>query len=790
MISFDPTELTGLLELLRDCQGRVVAAVVPGTTGAEALTARLRDALPELRLEVAADAATPGQLGARATALGRGGDSLFVVPVDGRRLETEAARVDFWRRLNYQRERLASGAVRTCLVLDAENESALAMVADDLWDWAMVFRFPEAVMRPESPSIAVVQRPVVDTELEGELKALRARLRRALEVELPSERVARGFVAPLFVKLAKSGHEKEARELWEHELRHGDALTGMSEQQKAEILQARLPNLVFEDLLLASTLTMLAREAAPHFQEWGGKATEATLESLVGEKASQVAQALGRLKPRIEKRSLAERSVKALARKNLYDEEASNAETTLERQLIELLQEDRDLFVELLEKLDGVEVRAKRRSLAAGRDLKADQIVTGGYAIHVTGGNVYMVHGSRTPAEALGYDQIARDARQDPIRWREVILAAAQVGPLDVWELADALSFDDDSADSLTNAWGLHLAGNVVAESADLERVSPRNHRWLEGLRQRLAGLLASTQLPATERALAGSNLARLGDPRFDPDVWYLPADPVLGFLALPAARYPLGREPQHDPHATAYQRPKHTVDLPPFWIARWPVTVAQLRAFVEMAGFELGNINALTGIANQPTVWVSWDEAMAFCDWLTDRLHELAPLRAEAAVDPESRRFWQQIAANELRAALPTEIQWEAAARGPDARLYPWGEASPDDETANFAQSIGSPSTVGIYPRGRGPFGTEDQAGNVAEWCADVWDGNAYPLKPETSASESYESQNGPRERAVRGGSWWDGPIHLRAASRFGWSAGYRSWFRGFRVCISAPEP
>ncbi len=391
------------------------------------------------------------------------------------------------------------------------------------------------------------------------------------------------------------------------------------------------------------------------------------------------------------------------------------------------------------------------------------------------------------------YDQIARDGRRDPNRWREVILlAAARVGPLAVWELADALAYEDADEEPAENAWGLHLAGHAVAESANLEQVSRRNQQRLEELRRRLAALLESAALPAEERALAGDNLARLGDPRFDPEAWFLPAGATAGFIAIPGGEYEIGSDPERDREAYGDEQPWHKVELSPFWIARWPVTVAQLRAFVEGSGIELGDTDCLGGIDNHPVVLVSWDEARAYCDWLTERLREVAPERAasaEAAEDGAAQYFWQYLATGELAVRLPSEARWEAAARGREARLYPWGDDKPDSERANFGKTADT-TPAGIYPLGRGPFGTEEQAGNVWEWCADVWDSTAYQKragKPQLDPCTTEGEETA--VRVLRGGAWGNPARSLRAAFRYWLRHWYRNRVVGFRVCVSGPE-
>ncbi|HEX9835044.1 MAG TPA: SUMF1/EgtB/PvdO family nonheme iron enzyme, partial [Mycobacterium sp.] len=134
----------------------------------------------------------------------------------------------------------------------------------------------------------------------------------------------------------------------------------------------------------------------------------------------------------------------------------------------------------------------------------------------------------------------------------------------------------------------------------------------------------------------------------------------------------------------------------------------------------------------------------------------------------------------------LLSEAQWEAAARGTDARSYPWGEEEPSQKLANFDGQIGRPSPVGAYPEGAGPYGTLDQAGNVWEWCLDAWDRKAYKNRgrqrdPVVTAEERTERAR----RVVRGGSWNFPSSSLHTAVRFGFRAAYQRQHVGFRVVV-----
>jgi formylglycine-generating enzyme required for sulfatase activity len=149
----------------------------------------------------------------------------------------------------------------------------------------------------------------------------------------------------------------------------------------------------------------------------------------------------------------------------------------------------------------------------------------------------------------------------------------------------------------------------------------------------------------------------------------------------------------------------------------------------------------------------VSWEEARAYCRW--------------------------------AGLTLPSEAQWEAAARGKDRRRYPWGNEAPTVERANFSSWL-KPAAVGSFPRGVGPYGTFDQAGNVAEWCEDAWDREAYR---ERERKDPIGTRGEATERCLRGGAYNEpgGPL-LAAAYRFYRKASDREHGIGFRCVLPAP--
>ncbi|MCK7470298.1 MAG: SUMF1/EgtB/PvdO family nonheme iron enzyme [Desulfomicrobium escambiense] len=223
-------------------------------------------------------------------------------------------------------------------------------------------------------------------------------------------------------------------------------------------------------------------------------------------------------------------------------------------------------------------------------------------------------------------DRIAELTRAEPNRWREVALLAgakaARGTAAGLWQLVDALCFREpaDPAVEPADAWGAQIAAQALIETANLAKVGPANQRKLARVQHWLVKLLRDERLPATERALAGDNLAALGDPRFDAEHGYLPAEPLFGFVEIPAGDFKMGDDP-------------HRVSLPQYYLARWPVTVAQFAAFVRDSGHEPTDPDCLKGIANHPVVNVTWHEAMAYGRWLNQQLRELARERLAVTV-------------------------------------------------------------------------------------------------------------------------------------------------------------
>jgi eukaryotic-like serine/threonine-protein kinase len=282
--------------------------------------------------------------------------------------------------------------------------------------------------------------------------------------------------------------------------------------------------------------------------------------------------------------------------------------------------------------------------------------------------------------------------------------------------------------------------------------------------------------------------------PTPDPLKITLAPNVVMEFVRVSAGNFLMGST-DSDTYASDNEKPQHTVSLEEYLIGKYEVTNAQFAAFVQATGYKTtaeqqGSGWSYTGsewkdIAgadwrhphgpnsdiqtrqNHPVVLISWDDAVAFCQWVT------------------------QVTGRNVQ--LPTETQWEKAARGTDGRIYLWGNQTPDSSRLNYNMNVKDTTPVGQYsPAGDSPYGAADMAGNVWEWVADWYNETEY--KTRTASGSGVREPIGPTSgqyRVLRGGSWFNGQEGARAAGRYGYSPDFRVDLVGFRVVArSAPAP
>ncbi|MFP4349193.1 MAG: SUMF1/EgtB/PvdO family nonheme iron enzyme, partial [Desulfococcaceae bacterium] len=425
--------------------------------------------------------------------------------------------------------------------------------------------------------------------------------------------------------------------------------------------------------------------------------------------------------------------------------------------------------------------------------------------------------------------QVADLTRDDPDRWREVVLLAgakaAGGSSSGVWHLADALCFENPEKEtiSMPDFWGGLLAGQALVETANLDKVNPRHQSKLERIRQWQVKIVVGDELPAIERAMAGRNLAVMDDPRKS-----VTTLEHMAFCLVPGGPFHMGSD-------------KNVREKPPglnkhlnydYWISRYPITNAQFEEFVKAGGYterrfwrvaEKAGFWKESGfkgrydndyrtrpneyrspfhLPNHPVVGIALYEALAFTEWLTE--------------------IWEknEMISKKWRIRLPSEAEWEKAARGgleiPEPmvigaacenhwdqkavcisntepeREYPWGNRI-DKEKANYDDTgIGSTSAVGCFSAGESRYGCLDMAGNVWDWTRSLWGKSfsrpefKYPYVPSPEREDEFADNE--IKRVLRGGAFYNTSDDLRCASRNNDDPDSRFDRFGFR-CVCAPN-
>ncbi|MCP9471826.1 MAG: formylglycine-generating enzyme family protein [Nitrospira sp.] len=258
--------------------------------------------------------------------------------------------------------------------------------------------------------------------------------------------------------------------------------------------------------------------------------------------------------------------------------------------------------------------------------------------------------------------------------------------------------------------------------------------------------LIAVTMLGAEQWASAGTSSPSSHGP-----------DPVP-MIIIPAGEFLMGSpEGQGRPD----EWPQRSVYLDAFEIDQVEVTNERYMRFVKATGhrpppdpFGTGPLQSIKGLEQLPVVQTTWYDATAYCTWAQKR--------------------------------LPTEAEWEKAARGTDGRLYPWGNDPPTPRRANFDREWDGQRTlhaVGSLPEGDSPYGVKDMAGNAREWVADWYEADYYAQAPN-------RNPQGPEKkgvvRSIRGGSWHSPANDVRAAARGRGGFALQTHGTGFRCARS----
>ncbi len=237
--------------------------------------------------------------------------------------------------------------------------------------------------------------------------------------------------------------------------------------------------------------------------------------------------------------------------------------------------------------------------------------------------------------------------------------------------------------------------------------------------------------------------------------------------VVIPAGSFTMGSN-----EGLPAERPEHVVTLSAYAIDRYEVSMRLYRKFLQEAQRDAPptwDDEAAETVGDRPVVGVSWADASAYCTWAGKR--------------------------------LPTEAEWEKGARGTDGRRYPWGPMQPFVDIANYNRGVWVSEAVtlvsvaggvegmsvrhGLKEGGRSPYGLHHMAGNAAEWVADWYDREYYAKSPDKNPAGPAKGE----KRVIRGGSWSDLPVALRASARVSAEPDFQDRTIGFRCAMDAAQ-
>ncbi len=245
----------------------------------------------------------------------------------------------------------------------------------------------------------------------------------------------------------------------------------------------------------------------------------------------------------------------------------------------------------------------------------------------------------------------------------------------------------------------------------------------------------------------------------------YLPYEPPKeGMILIESGTFLMGRNGE----SPSYEQPEHEVDLPAFYLCKTPVTNAQYAEFVKVTKKHKPEKVGWFGLKppskklDHPVVGICWDDAVTYCEWLQEK----------------SGRPYR----------LPTEAEWEKAARGTDGRLYPWGNEW-DENRCHF--NARGTTAVDAHPDGESPYGCSDMIGNASEWTNTLWGNDpstsSYPYPYQLKDGREDAQLEGTIYRIFRGSAFdEDKPERMRCTTRQWYVPNNKDKRRGFRLALS----
>jgi sulfatase modifying factor 1 len=266
--------------------------------------------------------------------------------------------------------------------------------------------------------------------------------------------------------------------------------------------------------------------------------------------------------------------------------------------------------------------------------------------------------------------------------------------------------------------------------------------------------------------------VGRAAEPQAGKDGQKLSFEVTKGKDGAPMVLVPAGPFTMGSNDGLPNERPEHQVFLDAYWIDLYEVTLSSYQKFLEATNHNpppTWDDESATTVGDRPAIGMGWEDASAYCRWAEKR--------------------------------LPTEAEWEKAARGTDARRFPWGHMQPFVDIANYNRGVWVSEAVtlvgvgsglegmsvrhGLKEGGKSPYGLNHMAGNAAEWVADWYDREYYHNSPDKNPTGPANGE----KKVVRGGSWVDLPAALRVTARFSAEPEFQDRTIGFRCAKNADK-
>lgn len=392
----------------------------------------------------------------------------------------------------------------------------------------------------------------------------------------------------------------------------------------------------------------------------------------------------------------------------------------------------------------------------------------------------------------------------DDNNWREILLLT--IGYLGIIQQREEAAgevvevFLKNNSGELGKA--VVLAGDAVADTMPFGVTASAKENTISAL---LETMCNDKRIKQSVRVSAGISLARIGDPRSE-----VIKSQMMEFCHVPSGEFLMGSS-YDDDISSDDEKPLHTILIPyDYWIALFPVTIAQYSDFIEAGGYQekrywkeaksagIWQDGYISGrfddyprnkptileepqnLPNIPITGVNWYEALAYCSWLSEKMkYSMSKFRTWYKGQPTIWNYKQGLPSFQL----PSEAEWEKAARGMDNRTYPWGNEA-DPNRANYEQTdIGRPNPVGCFPSGISPYGVYELSGNTWEWTRSGY--KEYPYAPK----DGRENIDQKLRRVLRGGSYSSVENSVRCSSRSGNDPEQGRPNVGFRVIFISPN-